>query len=438
MRFYARRVRKGSAIMSKLLIKNALVVDPSQALEQTADLLIEDGLIAAIGPGLSGEGAQVIEAAGLVAIPGLVDMHVHLRDPGQTHKEDILSGSEASAAGGFTSVACMPNTVPTVDSPETVRYIVDKAKDAKARVYPIASVTKGLSGGELCDYAALKAAGAVAVSDDGKPVKNAAVLQEAMARAMDAGLPVISHCEDLDIIAGGIVNKGAVSEALGLPGMDRTSEDSITAREIAIAAATGTRIHIAHVSTRGSAALIRDAKRRGVPVTAETCPHYFTLTQDKLLSRDADYRMNPPLREEADRLAILDALCDGVFDCITTDHAPHTADEKADFTTAPNGVVGLETSLAVTLTMLYHTGKLPLSDIIWLMSESPASLLDIPGGDLRVGGPADLVLVDLEREWVVTPDELRSRSHNTPFKGMTLKGRPVLTVCGGLITHSLL
>lgn len=425
--------------MAKLLIKGAFVIDPTQSLEAKRDILLQDGIVAAISESIEDADAAVINAAGLVAMAGLVDMHVHLRDPGQTHKEDILTGCEAAAAGGITTVACMPNTSPAIDSPETVRYILDKAEQvgAKARICPVATITKGLAGAELCDYKALKAAGAVAISDDGRPVRNAALLQAAMEQAMEVGLPVISHCEDMDIIGKGIVHKGIVSQSLDVPGMDRTSEDSITAREIAIAAATGTRIHIAHVSTKGSVALIRDAKRRGVKVTAETCPHYFALTHEELLHRDADYRMNPPLREEADRLAIIEALRDEVIDCIVTDHAPHTASEKADFLNAPNGIVGLETSLSVTLTKLYHGHKLSLTRIAQLMAVNPSRLLGLSGGSLRVGSPADVVLIDTEREWVVEPGALHSKSHNTAFKGMSLKGRAVTTICKGIVTYTI-
>lgn len=424
--------------MTKLLIKNALIVDPVRNAEEQGDLLILDGLLAAVGGTIDAD-AEILDATGLIAMPGLVDMHVHFRDPGQTHKEDLFSGAEAAAAGGVTAVACMPNTTPPLDSPELVADVIARAKQggAKTRIHPVATITRGMKGTELSDYAALKAAGAVAVSDDGRPVADAAVLLEGMRSAKQIGLPVISHCEDLAIIAGGIMHKGSVSDALGVKGMDRASEDSITAREIALAAASGTSIHIAHVSTAGSAALIRDAKARGVSVTAETCPHYFLLTQEELSRRDADYRMNPPLREESDRLAILEALRDGVFDCITTDHAPHASREKEDFLTAPNGIVGLETSFAAALTGLYHTRILSLSTIVRLMSTNPAAILGLPGGMWITGAPADIALADPNREWTVEPEKLHSRSTNTAFKGMRLKGRIVTTILGGQIVYRL-
>ena len=277
--------------MSSLVIKNGHVVDPSQNLNAVCDLKIENGTIIELGANLNGD--EMLDATGLAVMPGLVDMHVHLRDPGFTYKEDILSGCMAAAAGGVTSLLCMPNTKPVVDSPETVRYIIEKAKDASAKVYPTASITKGLAGEVLTDFAALKAAGAIAVSDDGRPVENAAMMQRALELAQKYGLLVTSHCEDLKIIDGGIINRGRISESLDVKGMDRSSEDSVTAREIALAAATGTAVHIAHVSTKGSVALIRDAKARGVRITAETAPHYFMLTDELLIKQDADYRMNP-------------------------------------------------------------------------------------------------------------------------------------------------
>lgn len=419
----------------KLLLKNGMVVGKHSVEQQ--DILIEDGILSKIGS-LDAQADQVIDLKGLTVFPGLVDMHVHLRDPGFTYKEDILSGCTAAAAGGVTAVACMPNTKPVVDSVETLQYITEKARQAKARVYPVASITKGLRGDELVNFAELKKAGAVAFSDDGRPVENAAMLQKAMETADQLGMKVISHCEDLNIIDGGIINKGLVSKQLGVKGMDRTSEDSITAREIAIAAATDTAIHIAHVSTAGSVALIRDAKRRGIRVTAETCPHYFILTENKLLKRDADYRMNPPLRTEQDRLAVLEGLLDGTLDCIVTDHAPHAPEEKRDFLTAPNGVVGLETSLAASLTALYHTGYMSLMELAERMSANPCKILGIPGGRIKRGAIADLAVVDLDEEWTVYPELLHSRSKNTVFKGSSFRGRVKMTICRGEVVYQQL
>ena len=422
--------------MESYVLANARIVSPADGLDMEGSVRVADGKIASIGllPEIQPEDT-VIDAKGKVLMPGFVDMHVHLRDPGFTYKEDILTGCEAAAAGGVTSMACMPNTKPAIDSPEVIRYILEKAEKAKAHVYPVGAITYGLGGKELTDMAALKAAGAVAVSDDGKPVPTARMMKEAMEQAEEAGLLTISHCEDLDLIHGGIVHLGSVSKELGLPGMDRASEDSITAREISLAESAGTRIHIAHVSTAGAAAQIRTAKARGVKVTCETAPHYFLLTHELIRKLDADYRMNPPLREEADVDAIREAVLDGTIDCIVTDHAPHAAEEKADFHKAPNGVVGLETSFAASYTGLVKTGLLSFSRLVELMSINPARILGIPGGHIRVGDPADLTLADLEKSWVVEPEKLHSKSKNTVFKGMELTGKVVCTLCGGRIVY---
>ena len=417
-----------------LLIKNGHIISPQNNLDTICDILIENGRITEMNENISAN-CEIIDAEGKVILPGLIDMHVHLRDPGFTHKEDILSGCEAAAAGGVTAVACMPNTDPAVDTPETVRYIIDKAKKAKARVYPVACITKGMSGGELTDMKALREAGAVAVSDDGRPVKNAKTMMEGMKLAKKIGLLPISHCEDLDIIDGGIIHKGKVSKELGVKGMNRASEDSITAREISLAEAENVPIHIAHVSTKGSVSIIRDAKRRGVKVTCETCPHYFVYDHTELYKKDADYRMNPPLREPEDLKEVMEGIVDGTIDCIVTDHAPHAAEEKADFEKAPNGVVGLETSFAACCTYLLHTGKIKLPRLVELMSVNPAKLLGIPGGKVEIDGIADLVIADLDKEWTVDPEKLHSKSKNSVFKGATLKGKVLCTITGGQITY---
>ena len=411
------------------VIKNATVVSPADGLNGANDILIENGRIAAVGQNLSGD--REIDAAGLYAVPGLVDMHVHLRDPGQTAKEDILTGCNAAAAGGVTSLLAMPNTNPTADSPETVRYMLDKAKDAKARVYVAASITKGLQGKEPTDLQALRDAGAVGLSDDGRPVLQTKHLREAMNRAPKLGMTVVAHCEDLSLAEGGKINEGAVSEALGVKGIPAAAEDCGTAREIALAAADNVPVHICHVSTRTSVALVRDAKRRGVKVTAETAPHYFSLTEQALMGRDADFRMNPPLRTAADVQAIIEGLQDGTLDAIATDHAPHTPKDKSDFEKAPNGSIGMETSLAVGVTYLVKPGLLSFSQLIEKMSANPAKLLGIPAGTLAVGAPADIALVDLNREWTVDVNRLHGKSKNTPFKGMTLTGKVVKTFLGG-------
>lgn len=416
-----------------LLLKNGRVVDCINSVDKKLDLFIENGKVKALGENLNINADRIIDCTGKTVIPGLCDMHVHFRDPGQTYKEDIITGGDAAVAGGVTAVACMPNTKPVCDNAETVKYILDKAKRSKVKVYPVGSITNGLAGEQLSDYDALKKAGCVAVSDDGRPVKSARMMAEAMVKAHYAGLKVISHCEDLEIINGGIMNLGRVSKELGVKGMSRSSENTISAREIVLAGDMNVPIHIAHVSTKEVVNYIRSAVRYGVMVTSETAPHYFTLTDERLRTRDADYRMNPPLRETDDVDAITEAVCDGTIDCIVTDHAPHAAEEKVDFEKAPNGVVGLETSLAATLTQLYHTGKMTLAQIVRVMCVNPRTILGIDGGTLGIGDTADIAVVDLNEEWVVDPQKLHSKSKNTCFKGMTLKGKVKYTIVDGKV-----
>lgn len=416
----------------ELCLTNGHVVDSINGIDETLDIRIRDGKIAEIGKALPlNKDTEIIDCSGLTVIPGICDMHIHMRDPGQTHKEDIITACEAAAAGGVTAVACMPNTIPSADNGETVKYILDKAKGAKARVYPIGAITKGLKGEEFSDFSELKRAGCVGVSDDGRPVKNALMMKNAIKMAAEEGLAIISHCEDLDIIDGGIINQGKVSETLNVKGMARSSENYITAREILLAAEQGLPVHIAHVSTKEAVEEIRLAKKLGAKVTCETAPHYFTLTENKLLSKDADYRMNPPLREKADVEAITRAVCDGTIDCIVTDHAPHAPEEKADFYKAPNGVVGLETSLAVAVTMLLNTGKISRTRLVELMCVNPRRILGIKGGSLSVGAVADITVFSEEEQWTVEPEKLHSKSKNTCFKEMTLSGKVKYTILDG-------
>ncbi len=411
-----------------ILFKNVRIVDAET--DTVGDVLVKDGIIAEIG-NVSATADRVIDGSGkLVVMPSLFDMHVHFRDPGFTHKEDVLTGCAAALAGGVSGVVCMPNTKPPIDSKETVDYIVNKAEPTGVSVYPAGCVTKGMLGKELYDHSSI---GVKIISDDGRPVENAELLRQAMLESNKNGILIASHCEDLNIINGGIVNDGEVSAELGLKGMNRASEDSITAREIAVAMSADARIHICHVSTVGSLDFIREAKARGVKVTCETCPHYFMYTDEKIRSLDADYRMNPPLRTEADRAAVEKAVLDGTIDCIVTDHAPHAAEEKADFYKAPNGVVGLETSLAAMLTHFYHTGKLSLSRISEMMAEKPRKLLGLPVTKVEKGAKADLILVDTEKEWIVEPEKLHSKSHNTVFKGEKFKGQNLMTITDGII-----
>lgn len=413
----------------KILLKGARIVDPAQDLDGPGDLLIEGETIAALGENLPSEDCETVDCRGLVAAPGLVDLHVHLRDPGQTHKEDLFSACRAAAAGGVTSLLAMPNTQPPMDSPELVAELLERARQADAAVYTAACVTMGLEGVRCADYEALKKAGAVALSDDGKPVGSTRCLLEALERSGQLGMLLAAHCEDLDLARGGLMNQGETARKLGLKGIPPAAEDCGVAREIAAAASIGAAVHICHVSTKGSVALIRDAKARGVKVTAETCPHYLLLTDRALEAMDADCRMNPPLGSEEDRQALIEGLLDGTLDAISTDHAPHTPEEKADFIAAPNGAIGMETSLAAVLTALQ--GRMSLSGIIGKMSWNPAKILGIPGGSLRVGGPADVAVFDPEARWRVDPDRLHGKSRNTPFKGMELTGRVKMTFFRG-------
>ncbi len=418
--------------MKEMLIKNANVVSPADNINGKYDILIKDGKIAEIGENLTTDG-ELINADGLYAIPGLVDMHVHLRDPGQTHKEDIFTGCKAAAAGGVTSVLAMPNTEPAVDNAEIVEYILNKAKDADAHVYVAASITKDLKSLEATNLEQLKNAGAIALTDDGRPVENTKFLSNAMENAPKIGMTVVAHCEDLYLAKGGKINEGEVSEKLGVKGIPASAEDCGTAREIALAAALDVPVHICHVSTKTSVALIRDAKNRGVKVTAETAPHYFSLTDRELLRGDADYRMNPPLRTIEDMDEIINGLLDGTLDAIATDHAPHSPEEKSDFVNAPNGSIGMETSLAVGITCLVNRGLMTLDKLVEKMSVNPAKILGINAGTLRVGAPADIALVDMDEEWIVDVDKLHGKSKNTPFKGRRLNGKVKKTILDGKV-----
>ena len=421
--------------MSSILIKNIRAVDSE--LDKVTDVLVSDGRISKVSENITDTADIIIDGTGLVLMPSLFDMHVHFRDPGLEYKEDILTGCAAALAGGVTGVLAMPNTKPPCDSPETIRYIIEKAEGTGVEVYPVGCITKGMGGGFLNDYKALKKAGCICISDDGKPVKNAEMMRQALEKSKENGLLVASHCEDLDIINGGIMNKGETSEKLGVKGMDRASEDYITAREMILASSVDARIHICHVSTKGSAAMIRFAKSMGVKVTCETAPHYFMLTDKLLEKRDADYRMNPPLRTPEDVSAMIEAIKDGTIDCIITDHAPHADYEKADFEKAPNGVVGLETSFAATLTALYHTGEISLNRVVELMSRNPRKILGLDIPSITEGSTADLIIADINRKWTVEPQKLHSKSKNTVFKGMELTGKVLTTISKGEIKFSL-
>lgn len=425
--------------MTDLLFKNARVVDPSQSMDTLCDVQISGGKIAKIGTNLSQDGpTTAIDASGLVLAPGLIDLHVHLRDPGLTEKEDILSGCRAAAAGGVTTLCAMPNTNPVCDNAETIRYIIEKSKQADARVLPVAAITKGLSGEELTDMQALKAAGACAFSDDGVPVKTAALMAAAMKKAAELQTPIFAHCEERSLSGNGIVNAGEIAQELGAAGIPVSAEDVGTARELALlmSAPKNTRLHICHVSTKNSADMVSACKQLGLRVTAETCPHYFIFNENKLLLRDADYRMNPPLRNVKDQLGVLYSFVDGSIDVISTDHAPHTPAEKADFLTAPNGVIGMETSFSAAYTALVASGLLSLSQLIRRMSYRPAQILGLDAGSLRVGYPADLILIDENEKWEVDVTRLHGKSKNCIFKGRTLQGKVKMTVLGGKIVYN--
>lgn len=422
----------------KILIKNGRVVDPANQRNQICDVLIEDGRIETVGMDIQCAEAQVIDAAGKIVAPGLVDMHVHLREPGQEYKEDILSGTRAAAAGGVTSVACMPNTVPAADSAPVIRYIIEKAKEAGyANVYPVGAISKGLAGKELAEMGDLAQAGAVAVSDDGHPVESASLMRRAMEYAYMFGLPVISHCEEMGLTNDGSMNEGAVATRMGLKGISRASEEVMASRDILIAEATGTRVHIAHISTKGTVELVRQAKKRGVQVTCETCPHYFSLTEDAVEGFNTNAKMNPPLRTAEDMEAIREGLKDGTIDAIVTDHAPHHIDDKnCEFAMAANGIVGVETSLGVGLVCLVDTGVLTIDELIAHMTYIPAGILGIDRGTLSEGAPADVVIFDPQKEWVVDTKAFYSKGKNSPYHGWTLKGKPEYTILNGKIVVS--
>lgn len=417
--------------MTDILIKNVYIIDPDNSTDGLGDIFIKNGVFA--DPETAEGNVEIINGSGMKAAPGLVDLHVHLRDPGQTDKEDIISGCRAAAAGGVTSLLAMPNTEPVADDPEIIKYVKDKAKDADARVYVAASITKGLHGHEATDVDELYKAGADALSDDGKPVLDTSIMAEAMKSAARLGIPVMAHCED-PYLAGGKVNEGEISEKLGVKGMPAAAEDVGTARDIALARAYDVPVHICHVSTKTSVDMIREAKNSGVKVTAETAPHYLMLTEEELLKKDADYRMNPPLRTEQDRQALIEALKDGTIDAIATDHAPHTPQEKADFESAPNGAIGMETSFAAAYTVLVKGGVMSESELIRKMSSNAARILDIPAGTMYIGSPADLFLYK-EEEWTVDPDKLHGKSKNTPFKGITMAAKVKMTICGGRVVY---
>lgn len=419
-----------------ILFRGARIVDPSQGLDAVSDLYVLDGKVAGIGADLgTPDDARVVDAAGLVLAPGLVDVHVHLREPGQEEKETIATGAASAVAGGFTAICAMPNTDPVIDNQAAVGFVKAKGEAAGlARVFPIGCVTVGQRGEQLAEFGEMVAAGAVAVSDDGHPVMSSQMMRTALEYARTFGIPVADHCEDMPLAAGGAMHEGIVSVRLGLKGIPAAAEEIHVARDCILAELTGGHVHLCHMSTRGSVELIRRAKEKGLPVTAEAAPHHYTLTHERVGDYDTNAKMNPPLREAEDREAIRAGLADGTIDCIATDHAPHHYDAKErEFDEAPNGIIGLETALSLGLRELVQGGVITLPILIERMSCTPARLWHLPGGTLRRGAVADLVLFDPEARWTVAPERLRSRSRNTPWAGETLPGVVRLTMVGGRV-----
>jgi dihydroorotase len=419
-----------------LLVREGRVIDPSQRLDEQVDLLLVDGAVAQLGRGLpEPEGVLIYDAHDLIVCPGLIDLHVHLREPGGEHKETIASGARAAAAGGFSAVCAMPNTDPPIDDPASVGFVRDAGlRSGGARVYPVGCVSVGQNGERLTEIGEIVEAGAVAVTDDGRPVADAGLMRLALEYTQTFDIPVANHCEDRSLSRGGSMNEGIVSTRLGITGIPNAAEDVMIARDLVLAELTGGRLHIQHVSTRLGVELIRQAKARGVRVTAEATPHHFSLTDQAVEGYRTEAKVNPPLRTELDRLAVIEGVRDGTLDVIATDHAPHHYDEKEQaFEDAPFGLVGLETALALVMTRLVEPGVLTLSDLVERMSCAPARAFNLRGGTLKVGSPADVTIFDPDEEWTVDPARFLSKSRNTPFSQWTLRGKASLTVVNGVV-----
>ncbi len=418
-----------------VLLRGGRVVDPSRNLDQTLDVLLKDGVVAKVDEKIAAKGADVVEAAGLVVAPGFVDLHTHLREPGFEHKETIATGTRAAAAGGFTTVCAMANTDPVTDDAPTAAFVVRRARETGAvRVFPVGAVSKGLKGAELAEIGSMKAEGIVAVSDDGKPIANGNLMRRALEYASMFALPVVVHEEDPSIVGAGVMNEGWASTRLGLAGWPNVGESAMVARDVALARLTGARLHVAHVSTRESLDAIRAARKAGVPVTCEVTPHHLTLTDEDVARSgyDTRFKMNPPLRSEADRAALVAALVEGTIDCVATDHAPHHEDEKAlEFADAPFGVVGLETALPALVDALLVPKTITLLRLVEVLSTAPARVFDLPYGTLQEGAAADVVLFSTTKSTAVTPDGFLSRSRNSPWLARTLRGRVEKTWVGG-------
>ena len=422
--------------MRPILIRGGRILDPSRNTDQVADLLLQDGKVEGLGQNLGRpDGVEVVEAAGKLVTPGLIDLHVHLREPGQEDIETVATGAMAAAAGGFSAVCAMPNTDPVTDNQAAVGFIVSQAQRAgKARVYPIGAISLAQKGQQLAEFGELVGAGAVAVSDDGKPVVSSHLMRTALEYARTFGIPVADHCEDPTLAAGGAMHEGLVSTRLGLKGVPAAAEEIMVARDILLAELTGGHVHLCHMSTRGSVELIRRATEKGLRVTAEACPHHFTLTDEACEGYNTNAKMNPPLREPEDREAIRQALRDGTIDVICTDHAPHHYDAKErEFDDAPNGIIGLETALGLAITELVDGGLIDLPTLVTRMSTMPARIFKLPGGTLARGAAADVAIIDPAVSWTVAPETFYSKSRNTPFAGRQLRGRADATIVRGQV-----
>lgn len=421
----------------KIIIKNGRVLNPSENLDKIMDIYIQDGIIKEKAENINKEADEIIEAEGCYVMPGLIDLHVHFRDPGFTYKEDIETGSRAAARGGFTTVCCMPNTKPVTDSPEIVQYIIEKAEAVGlTNVLPVGSVTKSMAGNEITDVVELKEAGICAISEDGKSVMNSGVYRTAMENAAKAGIPVLAHCEDINLVQGGVINLGDKSEELGVKGISNAVEDIIASRDIMLAKETGATLHLCHCSTKDSVTMVKLAKEDGIKVTAEVCPHHFSMCTDDITSNDGNFKMNPPLRAREDMEALVKGLSEDVMDVISTDHAPHSAEEKAkDVTKAPFGIVGLETSVALTITNLVKPGHITPMQMAAKMSYNPANVLGIDKGTLEAGRIADVTIINPEEEWIINPEDFVSKGKNTPFGGTKVSGKVKYTILNGKVVY---
>jgi dihydroorotase len=416
-----------------ILIKNGRVIDPASQTDRVCDVFVAEGKIAGVGPDLAAPQAEVFDASGLVVAPGFIDMHVHLREPGFEHAETIESGSRAAAAGGFTSICCMPNTKPVNDSATVTSYIVERARRfAVVNVFPIGAITKGSAGEELAAIGAMQAAGAVAISDDGRPVMNSQVMRRAMEFAQSYGLPVIDHCEDLHLSAGGDMHEGLLSVRWGLRGIPAASEDVMVARDLVLAELTGAHYHVAHISTRHAVSMVEHARRQGLAVTCEATPHHFTLADEQMAPYDSNYKMKPPLRGVCDRAAVLEGIAAGTVTALATDHAPHPGSEKMqEFERCPFGIIGLETALPLALEMLVQPGTITLNRLVELFTTGPESVMRLGRGTLAVGAPGDVTIFSTSVPWTYDVNQSFSRSRNSPFHGRTFHGGPVATIVNG-------